>query len=166
MAAQLVHTAPKPMLSIRYVHTHRGSCHCGNITTSLHTSKTALELGARACQCDWCRMQGGPSHTSDSAGKTEIHIKDPMDVSYYRMGTATADFLGCTRCHIVPAILWRREDNGQLFSVLRVQTLDARDHLMEHSRKMTVDNESVEARLERRVRTWTPTVMSEMRKSG
>ncbi|KAK3071175.1 hypothetical protein LTR53_009114, partial [Teratosphaeriaceae sp. CCFEE 6253] len=101
---------------------------------------------------------GSPSHTSDSAGEVTITTKRPQDTSRYRMGTGTAEVLGCTTCHVVPAITWRAEEDGKLYGVLRVQTLDTMKELMEHDRKFEVGHESVDERLVWRKQTWTPTV--------
>jgi hypothetical protein len=73
------------------------------------------------------------------------------------MGYGTAEFLGCIKCHVVPAIVWKKEQNGELYSVVRVQTLDSAAALMEHERVHQVNNESLEDRLARRGRNWTPT---------
>ena len=73
------------------------------------------------------------------------------------MGYGTAEFLGCIKCHIVPAVVWRKKEDGQLYSVLRVQTLDNAKKLMEHDRIHQVNEETLEDRLERRSRNWTPT---------
>lgn len=144
----------------KHTHTHHGSCHCGNITTTFHTSRSPAELGARSCQCGWCLMQGRPSHTSDPAGQTIISAKEPAHVFGYKMGYGTAEFLGCTKCHVVPAAVWRKKEDGKLYSVCRVQTLDIARSLMEHDRIHQVNDESLEQRLERRAKNWTPTELT------
>ena len=75
------------------------------------------------------------------------------------MGYGTAEFLGCTKCHVVPAAVWRKED-GNLYSVLRVQTLDIARNLMDHDRVHQVNEETLEERLERRAKNWTPTKLT------
>jgi len=71
---------------------YSGSCHCSAIKVALRTSKTGAELGARSCQCSFCRTHGA-SWTSDPAGALDIEVTGP--VSRYRFGTGTAEFLIC-----------------------------------------------------------------------
>lgn len=134
---------------------YHGACHCGGIRVHLRTQKTPSELGARACQCSFCRLHGG-SFTSDAAGV--LSIKTSGSVNRYRMGTGTAEFLVCTNCGVVPAATWKRDD-GKLLSVVRVQCLDIRDELEKYEKKWSLEHEldNPEERFSRRSRTWTPT---------
>ncbi|KAJ0107038.1 hypothetical protein J7T55_006916 [Diaporthe amygdali] len=134
---------------------YHGACHCGGIKVHLRTQKTPSELGARACQCGFCRLHGG-SFTSDAAGA--LSIKTAGSVNRYRMGTGTAEFLICTNCGVVPAATWKRDD-GRLLSVVRVQCLDIRDELEKYTKKWSLEHEldNPEERFKRRSRTWTPT---------
>lgn len=134
---------------------YHGACHCGGITVRLRTQKTPSELGARACQCGFCRLHGG-SYTSDAAGTLSIKASGP--VNPYRMGTGTAEFLICTNCGVVPAATWKRDD-GELLSVVRVQCLDIRDELEKYEKKWSLEHEldNPKERFKRRSRTWTPT---------
>jgi hypothetical protein len=132
-----------------------GSCHCGGVRIAFHTAKAPGALGARACQCSFCRAHGA-SWTSDPAGSLEIAVAGP--VSRYRFGTGTADFLVCARCGVVPAVTWERD--GGLFGVVRVQCLAARDALLAHERPADFEAESVELRLARRARNWTPAALA------
>lgn len=134
---------------------YHGACHCGGIKVHLQTQKTPPELGARACQCSFCRLHGA-SFTSDAAGS--LSIKTSGSVNRYRMGTGTAEFLVCTNCGVVPAATWRRDD-GKLLSVVGVQCLDIRDELEKYEKKWSVEQEldNPEERFSRRSRTWTPT---------
>ena len=95
-----------------------GSCHCSAIKVALRTSKTGAELGARSCQCSFCRAHGA-SWTSDPTGALEIEITGP--VSRYRFGTGTAEFLICATCGVVPAVIY--QDDERLLGVVRVDCL-------------------------------------------
>lgn len=132
-----------------------GACHCRAVTVHLRTQKTPSELGARACQCSFCKLHGG-SFTSDAEGALSIKTSGP--VNRYRMGTGTADFLICMNCGVVPAATWKRDD-GKLLSVVRVQCLDIRDELEKYEKKWSLEHEldNPEERFSRRSRTWTPT---------
>jgi hypothetical protein len=134
--------------------TLEGSCHCGGIRIAFRTGKAPAELGARACQCSFCRAHGA-SWTSDPSGSLEIALAGP--VSHYRFGTGTADFRVCGRCGVVPAVTW--EAGGRLLGVVRVQCLAARDALLAHERPADFETETAELRLARRARNWTPVTM-------
>ena len=132
-----------------------GSCHCGAIRVALRTQKTAAELGARSCQCSFCRAHGA-SWTSDSAGALEIVIAG--NVSRYRLGTGSAEFLVCATCGVVPAVLWAAE--GRLLSVVRVECLQERAALIAHVSHTNFDAEVLAQRLARRSHSWTPATVT------
>jgi hypothetical protein len=158
-AQQRRHISDYPATAQKDTHSkvkdYHGACHCGGIKVHLRTQKTPSELGARACQCSFCKLHGG-SYTSDAAGALSIETSGP--VNRYRMGTGTAEFLICTNCGVVPAATWKRDD-GKLLSVVRVQCLDIRDELEKYTKKWSLDGElaNPEERFRRRSRTWTPT---------
>jgi len=133
-----------------------GACHCGAIIVTLHSAKSADQLGARTCQCSFCRKHGA-SWTSDSDGRIDIALSGP--VSRYRFGTETADFLICGTCGVVPAVV--DEIDGQLLSVVRVDCLDEASAFLEHSATMDLDGEILDARLDRRAQRWTPSMIEE-----
>ncbi|HEX3350555.1 MAG TPA: hypothetical protein VHS58_20895 [Acetobacteraceae bacterium] len=133
------------------MNSYQGSCHCGAIRVTLRSRKTAAELGARSCQCSFCRSHGA-SWTSDPAGALDVVIAG--NVSRYRLGTGTAEFLVCTVCGVVPAVTW--ESEGRLLSVVRVDCLRERDELLAHATDADFDGEVLAQRLARRSRNWTP----------
>ena len=135
---------------------HLGSCHCTAVKVTFTTTKSPAELGARKCQCSFCKVSGG-SHTSDPEGTLSVKAA-PGAIKPYRFGTGTADFLLCSNCGTYPAITWRRED-GKLLGVVRVQALETRDEILKHEKQMNVNAENREDRLARRSRTWMPTVV-------
>lgn len=139
---------------------HEGSCHCGAVKVALQTRKTAAELGARSCQCSFCRMHGA-SWTSDPAGELSVNIAG--NVSRYRLGTGSAEFLICASCGVVPAVIW--EADGRLLSVVRVECLPERDALLAHATRTDFDNEVLAQRLARRSRNWTPVIVTADSKS-
>lgn len=137
---------------------HHGSCHCAAVKITFTTTKSPAELGARQCQCAFCKVSGG-SHTSDPDGKLSIKAA-PGAITPYRFGTSTADFLLCSTCGNYPAITWRRDD-GKLVGVVRIQALESRDDFLKHEKQMHVNEEPWEDRLARRSRTWMPAVIEE-----
>lgn len=135
---------------------HHGRCHCGAIRTLFRTERTPSDLGARTCQCSFCRAHGA-SWTSDPHGALDVLIAGP--VSRYRFGTGTADFLICATCGVVPAVV--AEMPGGLHGVVRVDCLDGRDAFLAAAAPSDYDGEALDARLDRRAGRWTPAKIRE-----
>ena len=133
-----------------------GSCHCSAIKVALRSLKTGAELGARSCQCSFCRAHGA-SWTSDAGGALEIEVTGP--VSRYRFGTGTAEFLICATCGVVPAVIW--QDDERLLGVVRVDCLQERSSFLAHAAPTDFEGEGVEQRLARRSQKWTPAAMKD-----
>lgn len=142
---------------------YHGRCHCGAIKVTLHSSKTPSELGSRTCQCTFCRLHGA-SWTSDPAGTLTIYTANPL--SRYQFGTGTAEFFVCTTCGVAPAVTWESHA-GKLFGVVRVQCLGERDDLLANQVKTIYEEETLDDRLSRRSRNWTPArILEEMLPDG
>ena len=135
---------------------YHGACHCGAVRTEFRSAKTPAELGARTCQCSFCRAHGA-SWTSDPDGAFEVTITGP--VSRYRFGTATADFLVCATCGVVPAVVAATETGHH--GVVRVDCLADRDAFLAAAAPSDYDGEALAARLERRAGRWTPASIRE-----
>lgn len=134
------------------MNTFQGSCHCGAVKITLHSPKAAAELGARSCQCTFCKAHGA-SWTSDPNGRLEITIPREK-LSRYKFGTGTAEFLVCATCGVVPAVIWK--DGEKLLAVARVNCLEESELLLAHTKPIDFDGETTSNRLERRARGWTP----------
>jgi hypothetical protein len=135
---------------------YQGACHCGAISTELQSDKTPAELGARTCQCSFCRAHGA-SWTSDPAGALTVRIAGP--VSRYRFGTGTADFLVCATCGVVPAVV--AEMDGGLHGVVRVDCLAEREAFLAAAALSDYEGEALDDRLARRAGRWTPASITE-----
>ena len=144
--------------STRNEEQYRGTCHCRALQVTLESNKTPTELGSRTCSCSFCRLHGA-SWTSDAKGKLTIHNQE--HANRYRMGHGTAQFLTCKTCGVATVAVWRREHDGKLFSVVRVQSLDEKDGFLANELRWSVEHESREERLARRERTWTPVEATE-----
>jgi len=140
------------------VYAYHGSCHCGSVKITLRTSKAADELGARSCQCTFCKAHGA-SWTSDPGGRLEITVPREK-LSRYTFGTGTAEFLICATCGVVPAVIWK--DGERLLGVARVNCLEESELLLANTRPIDFDNETESKRLERRARGWTPASLQVM----
>jgi len=136
-------------------HQFHGSCHCGNIRFVLSTAKAPAELPKRACQCSFCRQHGRVS-TSDPDGHLRIIIANEDDVSRYRFGHRTADFLICRVCGLVPVVI-SEADSGTIGLVDVKMMPDfpwSADELKSHD----FDGETGENRMARREANWTRSV--------
>lgn len=134
---------------------YAGSCHCGALTLDFASEKSPAELGARACQCSFCRKHGGIS-VSDPDGAVTIFAASENAVSRYRFGLGITDFLLCADCGVYVAATCKIE--GRPFAVINANALDARAEIPV-AEPISYDGEDVEARLARRATKWTPVTM-------
>jgi hypothetical protein len=130
---------------------YRGACHCGSIQVSLQSTNGPGALGARDCDCSFCRLHGA-SWTSDPNGQLEISTS--ADVHRYQFGSKSSDFLICRECGVVPAVVG--EVAGRLFGVVNVNCMDAAAEMLKVRQILDFEEEQVEDRLARRARIWSP----------
>ena len=131
----------------------RGSCHCGNIDFTLFTEKSADDLVPRRCSCSMCRRHGA-SYISDPGARLALRYRDPL-LRVYRFGHGTAQWIICSRCGVLTAVLCEIDD--RLRAVVRVQSMVEHAFLAPET-PTDFEAESVAERLERRARTWIGTV--------
>jgi hypothetical protein len=136
------------------MHELRGSCHCGNVEFTLFTEKSADDLVPRRCSCSMCRRHGA-SYISDPGARLVLRYRDPSLLSVYRFGHGTAQWIICSRCGVLTAVL--SEIDNRLRAVVRVQSMV--EHTFRAAETPTdFEAESVAGRLDRRARTWIGTV--------
>jgi hypothetical protein len=128
-----------------------GSCHCGNISFDLTWQPEPTEIPARACTCSFCTKHAGV-WTSCPSGSLKVAVRDPALVSRYVFGTKTAQFHICSSCGVVPVVISRID--GRLYAVVSVNALEGvRSSLLRHA-PASFEEESEDARLARRRRSW------------
>ena len=132
----------------------RGSCHCGNIELTLFTEKSADDLVPRRCSCSMCRRHGA-SYVSDPGARLALRYCDPSLLSVYRFGHGTGQWIICSRCGVLTAVLCEIDD--RLRAVVRVQSMPQHAFLAPET-PTDFEAESVAERLARRARTWIGTV--------
>lgn len=135
---------------------YAGSCHCGALTLGFASEKSPAELGARTCQCSYCRKQNA-SWTSDPDGRADIRMAGP--VTRYRFGTKTADFLLCATCGVLVAAV--SEIAGRMRGVINIGCLEDSAAFLAQAAPMDLDGELLDARLDRRAQRWTPVAITE-----
>jgi hypothetical protein len=82
---------------------------------------------------------------------------DQSHVSEYRFGTATAEFLICSKCGVVP--LATSDIDGVLYAVVNTNTFNDEDKSMLSRSATDFDGEEVGDRLARRQRNWISVVI-------
>lgn len=117
----------------------------------LHTNKDETNLVPRTCQCPLCKRHGA-SWISDPEGEAHIHYKDKENVSFYRFGTKTADFMTCKKCGVLMVAVCEIEDRKRC--VLNIKAMQGYQFTSEPV-LTNFDGENVDNRLERRGRNWT-----------
>lgn len=128
-----------------------GRCHCGNLSLELETDREPAGLGARTCLCSFCRGRR-LRWTADPDGRLRVRVADAAELSRYRFGTGTADFLICRRCGQVAAALTLDEPAR---AVVNVDFLARADEFVDQGTR-DFDGEELDARRDRRARHWTP----------
>jgi hypothetical protein len=132
---------------------HAGGCHCGNLRFALETNLSLAQLPLRACQCSFCRHHGARS-TSDPDGRVRFEVQDVAQLTRYRFGLRTADFLICARCGIyVGATL---QTDGAQWAIVNANTLDEAAQLTQPPQPMDYDGEDEASRQARRRARWSP----------
>ena len=115
------------------------------------------QLPLRACQCSFCRRHGALS-TSDPAGTLGFEVREPAQLTRYRFGLKTADFLICARCGIyVGATI---EDGGSSWAIVNANTFDDVAQLTQPATPMSYDSEDAAQRMARRRERWTPAALA------
>jgi len=133
--------------------TWHGGCHCGALGFEFRTALHPSDWSVRACQCTYCRAHGGV-YTSDPAGELQFTHRDPEQVSRYRFGHKTADFIFCGRCG---GYLGAMTDiAGRTLMVINIHSLDPQPGGMPAAQPMSYEGESSNSRDSRRTVRWTP----------
>jgi hypothetical protein len=135
---------------------HRGGCHCGNLRLTLRLSQPPAAMRLRACGCSFCRAHNTRT-TSDPDGLVEIRADDWSLVEPYRFGSGTAEFLLCRRCGVYLGAVC--DTPAGLRATINTNTLDDRVLFAQPATAVDHDGETLDDRLARRARTWTPAVI-------
>lgn len=100
---------------------YTGGCHCGNITFEMRLADTPGSYGPRSCDCSFC-VKHSASYISDPGGRLKLWIKDREYTSIYRQGGETADFLLCSVCGVLVAVMY--DDHEKLYATVNLRALD------------------------------------------
>ena len=106
------------------MHKLTGGCHCGNIHVDMDLTREPGTYNPRACDCDYCRKHSA-SYISDAHGSLLIRIADQRKLGKYRQGAGLAEFLLCTACGVLVAVLYSRD--ARLYGAMNTNAIDARE---------------------------------------
>lgn len=131
-----------------------GSCHCKNISYELllPVDKT---IAARSCSCSFCSKQNA-TYTAHKDAVLKAIFKSESLVNRYTFGMNTAQFIVCSQCGILPFVISTIDQST--YAVVNVNTFERKQSWQIISSKISFDEESLKERLERRKKTWIPTV--------
>ena len=131
---------------------HEGGCHCGALSLRYAATEPVDAWSVRSCTCSFCHIHS-PRYTSDPQGALTLVVRDAAALRTYRFGTKTADFILCGHCGSFLCAV--SESTAGPVAVLNMNCLQGMPPILA-SMVITLDGESVEERLERRGRRWTP----------
>jgi predicted ester cyclase len=132
---------------------YTGRCHCGNIEVAFEPAQAAADLELRECSCSFCRLHGTTSVT-DPDGNVQLALRAPAEVSRYRFGLRTADFLVCRACGVCVGAVCTID--GATYATLNANVLDARAAFTRPPVPVSFEGETAAERIARRRRRWTP----------
>lgn len=134
------------------MNTWHGACHCGALGFEFGTTLPPAAWSVRACQCSYCRAQGGV-YTSDPAGSVRFAHQEPQLLSRYRFGHKTADFIFCGRCGgYLGAVT---DECGQALMVINIHAFDPLVEGLPAAQPMSYEGETGGDRNTRRSARWT-----------
>ena len=130
-----------------------GSCHCGAVTVNYETD---APVTLRRDGCDFCSSRGVKS-ASDPNGR--LTLVSQLRLVRYRFGHKTADFLVCPTCGTYVAA--QMEGPRGPVGVLNVVGLAISELKDEPATLASLEGESVDERIQRRLSRWTPMNLKE-----
>lgn len=132
---------------------YSGSCHCGAVRAEYETQ---APVRLRQDGCGFCASRGVKS-ASDPNGA--LRITSEIKLIRYRFGHKTADFLICPACGTYVAT--SMESPKGALGVVNVAGLAISGLKDEPADLNSLEGESVEDRLARRMARWTPLTLNE-----
>ena len=132
---------------------YAGACHCGAVSAAYETD---APVRLRHDGCSFCASRGVKS-ASDASGK--LTLQSTRRLTRYRFGHKSADFLICPACGTYVAT-YMEGPNGPVgvINVVGLQIPELRDL---PAVTASLEGETHEGRIARRLSRWTPMTLSE-----
>jgi len=134
------------------IHVLTGRCHCGGVRVRFETGFPPEGLQLRACGCGFCRKHGALT-ASDGGGSLLFEAAGDA-LNLYRFGSHSADFLVCRHCGVYVGVVMTIA--GESYGVVNVNAMDDRSRFDRAPDPMDYDHETVEGRIARRKKFWSP----------
>ena len=132
---------------------YRGACHCGAVSAEYETN---APVRLRQDGCGFCSSRGVKS-ASDPEGRLQLTASKRL--TRYRFGHKTADFLICPECGTYVAT-YMESPRGAI-GVINVVGLNISELQQLPATLTSLEGESSEERIARRVSRWTPMTLTE-----
>jgi len=132
---------------------YRGACHCGAVRAEYETDEP---VRLRQDGCGFCSTRGVKS-ASDPEGT--LQVTSSVRLNRYRFGHKTADFLICPVCGTYVAT--SMESPRGPIGVINVIGLNIAELKNLPATLTSLEGESQEERIKRRVSRWTPLTLTE-----
>ena len=132
---------------------YRGACHCGAVSAEYETNEP---VRLRQDGCGFCSSRGVKS-ASDPEGRLALNASNRL--TRYRFGHKTADFLICPACGTYVAT--HMESPRGAIGVINVVGLNINELRHLPATLTSLEGESTEERLQRRISRWTPMTLTE-----
>ena len=132
-----------------------GGCGCGNLRLTLTLTRPAATYTARKCDCSFCTSRGS-AHVSDPEGRVDVRVREPDNLLLHRFGTGTCDFLICKKCDGYLGAMGDFTEGKK--AVVNIRCLDDQNAFTALA-PTTFEGESLEIRLARRAKNWTPAAL-------
>ena len=133
---------------------YRGACHCGVVSAEYETNEP---VRLRQDGCGFCSSRGVKS-ASDPEGRLALTASKRL--TRYRFGHKTADFLICPECGTYVAT--HMESPRGPIGVINVVGLNMAELKHLPATLTSLEGESTEERLARRISRWTPMTLTEV----
>jgi hypothetical protein len=132
---------------------YRGVCHCGAVRAEYETD---APVRLRQDGCSFCSSRGVKS-ASDPEGA--LRLSSTLRLNRYRFGHKTADFLICPVCGTYVATCMD-SPRGPI-GVINVIGLNIAELKNLPATLTSLEGESVDERIARRISRWTPLTLTE-----
>ncbi len=132
---------------------YHGACHCGAVRAEY---KTDAPVRLRQDGCSFCSSRGAKS-ASDPLGR--LALTSTRTLTRYRFGHRSADFLICPTCGAYVGACMDGPTGP--VGVVNVVGLNIRELRDEPAELASLEGESPEERVSRRLSRWTPMTLAE-----
>ena len=132
---------------------YRGACHCGAVSAEYETD---VPVRLRQDGCGFCSSRGVKSASDPNAS---LRLRSTQRLTRYRFGHKTADFLICPVCGTYVATCMESAKGPiGVVNVVGLRIPELKDEPADFS---SLDGETVEGRVARRLSRWTPITLTE-----